>query len=397
MRTLALLAAFLFAFTTSTRAGDLVVHEWGTFTSLQDETGRAIGGLNSNDEPLPKFVHHIKQQTASLDDLWASKSLPPGIMDITMRLETPVLYFYPTPEQMNERVDVQATFNGGLLNEFFPNGETIPGIVNSAPRIDSKTVGKLSWKEITFGAVDQLMPNTNSHVWVAPRLAKSATPVSVGPEAEHYLFYRGVGHLDAPLQVTRDPSGAITIANRSDIPMTDVPIWLAEFRADGSAAFRRIDNISKPQAGSFRDEEFYADGVARLRSNMHEALVSAGLFPDEAEAMLETWKLSYFKSGGQRLFFLVPRAWTDKVLPLSINKPANLTRVMMGRIELITPVQRKAISDILASYKSRVGVDLTKQYASLGRFTQAIIQDAQAREQQEQQKRAKQAQQASAK
>ena len=37
----------------------LVVHEWGTFTSLQDESGQAIGGLNTDDEPVPKAVLSI--------------------------------------------------------------------------------------------------------------------------------------------------------------------------------------------------------------------------------------------------------------------------------------------------------------------------------------------------
>src|SRR5438445_12533848 len=39
----------------------LIVHEWGTFTSLQDESGRAIGGINSDDEPVPKFVHDLNR------------------------------------------------------------------------------------------------------------------------------------------------------------------------------------------------------------------------------------------------------------------------------------------------------------------------------------------------
>jgi hypothetical protein len=30
----------------------LVVHEWVTFTSLQDEQGNAIGGINTDDEPV---------------------------------------------------------------------------------------------------------------------------------------------------------------------------------------------------------------------------------------------------------------------------------------------------------------------------------------------------------
>ena len=37
----------------------LLVHEWGTFTSLQDEAGRTLGGINSEDEPLPRFTHDI--------------------------------------------------------------------------------------------------------------------------------------------------------------------------------------------------------------------------------------------------------------------------------------------------------------------------------------------------
>ena len=37
-----------------------------------------------------------------------------------MRLETPVIYFYP-PDDKPITLDVSATFNGGLLTEFYPN------------------------------------------------------------------------------------------------------------------------------------------------------------------------------------------------------------------------------------------------------------------------------------
>src|SRR5688572_27293906 len=37
----------------------LVVHEWGTFTSLQDEKGEPIGGINTDDEPVPAFVRRL--------------------------------------------------------------------------------------------------------------------------------------------------------------------------------------------------------------------------------------------------------------------------------------------------------------------------------------------------
>ena len=38
--------------------------------------------------------------------------------------------------------------------------------------------------------------------------------------------------------------------------------------------------------------------------------------------------------------FVLPRSWTDAQLPLSISAPADITRVMLGRIELVSSYQR---------------------------------------------------------
>ena len=69
----------------------------------------------------------------------------------------------------------------------------------------------------------------------------------------------------------------------------------------------------------------------------------SGLFADEAAAMLDTWRLSYFESEGLRVFFLLPQQWTDARLPLSISIPSTVTRVMVGRVELVTAGQRDAL------------------------------------------------------
>src|SRR5260221_1068774 len=54
----ALVSAALLALLAGPAAAEtLVVHEWGTFTSFQDEAGRAIGRINVDDEPVPAFVH----------------------------------------------------------------------------------------------------------------------------------------------------------------------------------------------------------------------------------------------------------------------------------------------------------------------------------------------------
>src|SRR6476659_1533160 len=60
MRILPILAMVLGIGSLTVRAQvRIVVHEWGTFTSYQDESGRAIGGINTDDEPVPAFVHRV--------------------------------------------------------------------------------------------------------------------------------------------------------------------------------------------------------------------------------------------------------------------------------------------------------------------------------------------------
>jgi hypothetical protein len=76
---------------------ELVIHEWGTFTCLQDETGRAIAGVNTDDEPVPEFVHRISDLVERASDLAPVyfKGVPRSHRQVVMRLETPVVYFYP--------------------------------------------------------------------------------------------------------------------------------------------------------------------------------------------------------------------------------------------------------------------------------------------------------------
>jgi hypothetical protein len=102
-----------------------------------------------------------------------------------------------------------------------------------------------------------------------------------------------------------------------------------------------------------------------LKSSLMSALVTAGLFHDEARALLSTWELSYFKSAGWRVFFLVPRAWTDFYLPLKVSIPSTITRVMVGRIELISDEQKQALREIAGFSENRINDDASKLRANL--------------------------------
>jgi hypothetical protein len=379
----ALAAAIVLLATTSIslgtpRADKLIVHEWGTFTSLQDETGRSVGGLNSSDEPLPSFVHRLRQGLIVNDDPF-SKGITRAHPDVTLRLETPVIYFHPANSLTQVKVDVLATFRGGLLSEFYPNATAGTNDLTTT-RITPETRGTLSWKSVHIGG-DVKLPVTSSHVWLAPRQADAA-PVTVRKESEKYLFYRGVGNVDAPLRVRRR-GDEITIAERQPNSMNWGPMWLAEFHADGTCAFRTVaaaparnDDAPSPQPAIFKSQEFSRDSARMLRAEMRQALIRAGLFPDESDAMLDTWQRSYFQGVGQRLFFIVPRSWTDQVLPLKISAPAEveLTRVMVGRIELVTPQVRQDLA-AMSRDKTEAG-QVSDCYADLGRFADALILDS---------------------
>ena len=364
MRTTRLVSATLIAVLTVAApayAEALVIHEWGTFTALQDGDGHAIGGINIDDEPVPAFVHDAAPgRLHALNDQAPAfqKGWPAGDPQVTMRLETPVLYVHhagPTAPTLAMRVD----FHGGWLTQFFPMAEaTIPGTRDAKGRfvfapLTSDTIGSLSWPVVHVGATAVAPPQTSAPVWLAPRQVDAA-PLTIGDESERYLFYRGIGHVEAPVRVTRAADGMLTIRPQPAAEAVTI-YWLVDIRADGGLAFRRIDTVhaglAPREAGreTFPIDAYGPGQRAELKRQLHAELEQEGhLFADEAEALLTTWEAAYFRSPGLRLFFLTPRTWTDQVLPLSVSQPAVIERAMIGRIELVSPAERAQLAIISA-------------------------------------------------
>ena len=344
----------------------LVVHEWGTFTSLEDEGGRTLSYINTDDEPVPGFVHGLGRGNKGLYLLPTemppplAQGAPLGHPQITMRLETPVTYFHLPVGMKSAKLDVAVEFHGGWLTEFYPAGVTLadgkPFAFPKYPELTEKTVGRLEWKDVVLGG-DAKGPQTTEHVWLAPRDVKAAN-VTIGKQSERFLFYRGVGHLNAPITVKQLEGKDLLEINGEFPRATGVErppaMWIVDVKPDGRCAFRAVhsiaaqSNVVRAHAQSSFAETDYAADTSSLRKEMHAALVSDGLFDDEATAMLKTWELSYFKSPGTRLFFTVPQGWTDRVLPLTLSQPADVTRVIVGRIELITPRHRELLGQIAA-------------------------------------------------
>jgi len=75
-----------------------------------------------------------------------------------------------------------------------------------------------------------------------------------------------------------------------------------------------------------------------IGARMATALESEGLYQQEAQAMANTWRDSWFTEVGTRVLYVLPRAWTEGILPMTLMpEPAKLVRVMVGRAEIITP------------------------------------------------------------
>ena len=399
LRHVTLLLAFLLVLTSPTLAasGDFLIHEWGTFTSLQDESGRTIGGINSDDEPVPKFVHDLAWNLLVGDaraqaNNFLFQGWPRAHRDVTMRLETPVLYVH-AGDSCDAKLDVSVEFHGGWLTQFYPDAEAAgPG--RDKIEINANTRGRLTWKNLSIRHENPPGPRTDAHVWTTPRNVDANTLSTPKGEIEKYLFYRGVGHVDAPLRVIRkgddgrfvifqDNRAAEALAKPLKLPA----VWFAEFREDGPVAFRKFAGLvaSSPMAKprtyevKFANADFSPDNTAKLRASMQEALIADGLYADEAEAMLETWKLSYFQSWGTRVFYLVPREWTNQVLPLTVSpSPTEIVRVMVGRIDLVTPRHRELLTKINgASDVKMQAKELWQAYDELGRFRNALVLEEQ--------------------
>ena len=348
---------------------DLVIHEWGTITTVHAADGTPQGGLNKIEafEELPPFVHRYDPESTRFDPKkrLIKARLVPGRPDVTMRLETPVIYFHPPAGKKYEPFDVAVKFRGGVINEFYPKADA--GVGLDTARISEKmsagvlsrtwtgevlnnyVVGSLDWKGVNLHDT-VVAPLTTDPVWLAPREVQAASVfLPEAGEGERYLFYRGVGALPALLQ-TQLKSGQVTVSVPANLVWLDLNsvtlpnVWHVSVREDGSIAFREHGalTLQKTQAGQeaghfrrFSDRDFSAENLQHLRTSLKAALIKDGLFADEAEAMLNTWKHSYFERPGLRVFYIVPRVWTDHFLPLTFSVPARINRVIVGRIDLL--------------------------------------------------------------
>ena len=409
------LAAFgLLALADTSPKKGLVVHEWGTFTSIQGGDGNLLSWRPLVTAELPGFVYdwshpglgRIHGAQIQGGQAFITKS---GMVTL-QRMETPVVYFY-SDKAMTADLSVQ--FPRGQITEWYPQaGEIGPSVVPPSQRltrldslihkcgVSSKvslasrfgtkpvTNSMIHWSDIrilaptatVYGAYSLTTHTSGSHYFAARETdaniirLDSLSSTNARDQYEKFLFYRGVASFGTPLRVTMKSDDALTLANTgketlSHLFVLDVKDKSGAFIYVAQLAPGEEKSIPRPAAAAFLSP---TDLTEKICKEMSQALVKEGLYPREATAMVNTWKSSWFAEDGTRVLYVLPRAWTDRTLPMTLNPaPRELTRVMVGRAEVLTPALEQNLA--LQLDKARKGdataiAQVHQTAKTLGRF-----------------------------
>ncbi len=378
-------------------AGKLIVHEWGTFLSVQGSDGVSVGGMVDSEETLPLFVRE-RELFGRNRACWNSK------------METPVTYFYVDQPR---KVKVRVGMNKGLLTHWYP------AVQQFGPPKDDKAKAPPSESYLDWGQIELIPQKSDSFVgppapnygfkpvekdstWRFARETDSAlvridgsdrknlvAPVRPEGEYEKFLFYRGLGSLELPLAVRSADSGqeaSLTLHNGG----SDALKGLVAIRIDrDTIQFAKLADLA---GGASREEHtsliFSAplplkEGVPQVKEAVAAGLVWAGLYPKEAQAMVNTWEKSYFRTEGLRILYVLPRRNVDAVIPIKVEPaPDELERIMVGRVEILTPARERNIESAvvdLSSSDETIRKSAQATLDRLGRFREPVLRRIAAR------------------
>ncbi|MFK7790025.1 MAG: hypothetical protein AB8C95_11120, partial [Phycisphaeraceae bacterium] len=192
-------------------------------------------------------------------------------------------------------------------------------------------------------------------------------------------FYRGAGSYKPMVMPTRNEPGRdlsvrvpfsqidlrgvfLVRVNDSGATITHAPV----LRAESTMTLAGPDQI-KP-----------TNEAAKIaKAQLIDSLEAAGLFPKEAQGLVEIWGDDMFTTPGERLLYLMPSNEVERVLPLNIQPvPSETVRTLISWVELSTPEAEKQVMDLIqklgsADEQERNAAD--KELRSLDRFAESIL------------------------
>jgi hypothetical protein len=428
--------------------GELIVHEWGTFLSVQGSDGVTLGGMVDSDEQLPPFVESRSIST------WERCMM-------REKMETPVTYFYTDRPR---DVQVQVRMPKGVLTHWFPNvcrfgpkpgaksavsptdsyldwctlhlipdklpypreeihvATTTKGQVYSG-RIVSRTADEVVLQAQDLGARLISLPTKELRELAVAKDSKGPPPPKlpdVAPEqiwryarqtdsalvqvqtrqmeaipggnrikreyqCEKFLFYRGLGTFTLPLEVRSNdgPNKAGLVLRLHNTQAQPLRGLFAVSVAKDTIQFAELTDLPAKATREVAAASVFVSpvplevGVPQVKSAVAKALVTAGLYPREAQAMVNTWENSYFRTAGMRMLYVLPRETVDGVIPLQIRPaPNDLVRVMVGRVEVLTPAAERRIEEAVTGLGAKdptLRKAAQAELAGLGRLQEPVL------------------------
>jgi len=353
--------------------GRLVVHEWGTFLAMNGSDGVTLDGMYHEEHALPAFVH-----ARSRDELRLRAS--------NLKGETPVVYFY---YDRPVRVRVEVGFPGGLWTQWYPQADFVgPSLVQSGSLPRARN-GRIGWTVdvVPPSLADPVLPATASDaLWNHSRdvdasyvVAADSTRQATRKEWERFLFYRGLG--EATLPLTASTTDGARLRCGSDLREGVRHLYFLRVE-HGRGAYRYLPSLGcgesiphvVPEMGGAQPVERFATTLA---DDLASRLVASGLYAKEARAMVNTWRTSYLTTDGIRVLFVLPQSWTDRFIPMKIDpRPDEVVRVMVGRIELLTPERERLVEEAISRLASPDPIAREDAFATLrdqGRYVEPIV------------------------
>ncbi len=352
---------------------DLVVHEWGTFLAMQGSDGVSLDGMYHEEHALPEFVH-----SRGRDQLQLPSALVKG--------ETPVIYFY-TPRQ--QRAQVRVDFPTGIWTQWYPQAEFVgPGLAQTHTPASPRN-GHISWNADIIPAgsppPDGYPATSPGALWNHARAVDAAwvrtndKTRSNRSETDRFLFYRGLGSAPLPITMTAEGNGTLRWTDPRYPGARHIFVLRVE---NGRAAYRYLPALGggRPLTDivpSMRGALSLRQFGDRIADDLAGRLVESGLYDKEAQAMVHTWRSSYFETDGVRVLFVLPQEWTDRFIPLTITPaPREIVRVMVGRLELLTPERERLAEAALKELASQDTATRERAFETLreqGRYVEPIV------------------------
>jgi hypothetical protein len=337
MKPFILIAASILALSTaplSSAAQGLVAHVWGTFATLHGQYGENVSGLYLK-ESWPEFFSRYIRFFPGGENRYGQSS--PALQGASVIMESPVICLY---SKKRRDFVVNAGFGSGMtLPEYqAPDGvnddifRPFPGWIQWDTRVTPPgTEGALS--------LPQELQTTTSRSLRGSDTDRADAAYS---ESEKFLFYRGVGNFTVPLGASFNNFGELVVTNRCAEAIPYVFVYNSKDGESGEIWWTgrlgacEVRNITAPTTE--RDPSLLTGKLTEFE----DEIVAAGLFRKEAEALLATWYKSYFGTPGLRLLWIVPKGFTNTILPVSFTPaPDGLQRVLIGRSEIPTWYSRK--------------------------------------------------------